>query len=55
MLGVVWMLSIGLRWFLHRFMPANILIAAIFTRRGLRWGVPAMLIGAGTFLQRRSA
>ncbi|MEU1970779.1 sulfate permease [Microbacterium sp. NPDC019599] len=38
------MLSIRLRTFLRRFMPTNILLAAIFTRRGLKWGVPAMSI-----------
>ncbi|SFS16610.1 hypothetical protein SAMN04487846_3337 [Microbacterium sp. cf046] len=49
MFGVIWMLSIRLRSFLRRFMPTNILLAAIFTRRGLKWGVPAMLI-AGAYL-----
>jgi hypothetical protein len=45
MFGLIVMLSIRLRTFLRRFMPTNILLAAIFTRRGLKWGVPAMLIG----------
>ncbi|MDW4572633.1 sulfate permease [Microbacterium sp. M3] len=31
-------------------MPTNILLAAIFTRRGLKWGVPAMLIAVLYFL-----
>ena len=44
MFGAIWMLSIRLRSFLRRFMPTNVLIAAIFTRRGLKWGMPAMLI-----------
>ena len=44
MFGATWMLSILLRSFLQRFMPTNILLAAIFTRRGLKWGLPAMLI-----------
>ncbi|TFD21365.1 hypothetical protein [Cryobacterium sp. TMS1-13-1] len=30
--------------FLRRFMPAAIVIDAINTRRGLKWGVPAMLL-----------
>ena len=29
---------------LRGFMPTNILIDAIHTRRGLKWGVPAMLL-----------
>jgi len=44
MFAAIWMLSIRLRTFLRRYMPTNILIAAIFTRRGLKWGMPAMLI-----------
>lgn len=50
MFGAIWMLSIRLRTFLRRFMPTNILLAAIFTRRGLKWGVPAMLIAVLYFL-----
>ena len=30
--------------FLQRTMPTNILIRATHTRRGLKWGVPAMLL-----------
>ncbi|MET0715825.1 MAG: sulfate permease [Microbacterium sp.] len=29
---------------LRRYMPTNILLDAIHTRRGLKWGVPAMLL-----------
>jgi hypothetical protein len=29
---------------LRRFMPTNLLLDAIHTRRGLKWGVPAMLL-----------
>ena len=29
---------------LRRFMPTNIALDAIHTRRGLKWGVPAMLL-----------
>ena len=36
--------SIRTRYFLRRYMPSNILIDLIRTRRGLKWGVPAMLI-----------
>ncbi|WP_105037017.1 sulfate permease [Cryobacterium aureum] len=31
-------------FFLRRFMPTAILIDAINTRRGLKWGLPAMLL-----------
>ena len=31
--------------FFQRCMPTNILIRATHTRRGLKWGVPAMLLG----------
>lgn len=31
-------------FFLRRFMPTTIVIDAINTRRGLKWGVPAMLL-----------
>lgn len=31
-------------YFLRRFMPTNILLDAIHTRRGLKWGIPAMLL-----------
>ncbi|WP_370449304.1 sulfate permease [Cryobacterium sp. TMT1-2-2] len=33
-------------YFLRRFMPTNIVTNAIHTRRGLKWGVPAMLLAA---------
>jgi len=44
MLRIIWVISIHLRNFMRRFMPTNILLDAIRTRRGLKWGVPAMLI-----------
>ncbi|GAA1484698.1 sulfate permease [Brachybacterium fresconis] len=36
--------SVHTRYFLRRCMPTNILLDAIRTRRGLKWGVPAMLL-----------
>ncbi|WP_197703688.1 sulfate permease [Propionibacterium freudenreichii] len=30
-------------------MPTNILLDALRTRRGLRWGIPAMLLSVGYF------
>lgn len=44
MFRIIWFFSIHLRNFMRRFMPTNILLDAIRTRRGLKWGVPAMLL-----------
>ncbi|SJN13033.1 hypothetical protein FM113_16580 [Leucobacter sp. 7(1)] len=44
MIRQLWTLSIHARTFLRRYMPTNILLDAIRTRRGLKWGVPAMLL-----------
>lgn len=45
MLRLIWTLSVRTRDYLHRYMPSNRLLAAIRTRRGLKWGIPAMLVG----------
>ncbi|HMN41498.1 MAG TPA: hypothetical protein PKE29_11685 [Phycisphaerales bacterium] len=44
MIRQLWNLSVHTRAFLRRYMPTNILLDAIRTRRGLKWGVPAMLL-----------
>ncbi len=44
MIRQLWTLSFHTRMFLRRYMPTNILLDAIRTRRGLKWGVPAMLL-----------
>ncbi|MGB4776902.1 sulfate permease [Microbacterium sp.] len=44
MFRLLWNLSIRVRLFLRTYMPTNVLLAALRTRRGLKWGVPAMLI-----------
>ena len=46
MFRFIWTLSVRTRDFLHRYMPSNRLLAAIRTRRGLKWGLPAMLAAA---------
>lgn len=46
MLTTLWNLSIKTRIFLRRVMPTNILLDKIRTRRGLKWCIPAMLLGA---------
>ncbi len=40
----IWMLSIHAHDFFQHYMPSNRLLAATRTRRGLKWGVPAMLV-----------
>lgn len=44
MFRLIWALSVRTRYFLRRYMPTNILLDAIRTRRGLRWRVPAMAL-----------
>lgn len=44
MIRLLWNASIYARGFLRRYMPTNILLDAIRTRRGLKWGVPAMIL-----------
>ncbi len=44
MIRQLWTLSVHTRAFLRGYMPTNILLDAIRTRRGLKWGVPAMLL-----------
>lgn len=57
MIRQLWTLSAHTRAFLRRYMPTNILLDAIRTRRGLKWGVPTMLLAvpyllaASTFTQ----
>ena len=45
LLNRLWNASIHTRIFLRRWMPTNILLDRLRTRRGLKWGVPAMLLG----------
>ena len=44
MFGLIWAVVARTRFVLRRIMPTNILLDAIHTRRGLKWGVPAMLL-----------
>ena len=46
MIRRLWTLSVHTRAFLRRYMPTNILLDAIRTRRGLKWGAPTMLLAA---------
>ena len=49
MLRLIWNLSIHTRTFLRVWMPTNILLDVLRTRRGLKWGVPAMLLSVVYF------
>ena len=49
MLRLIWNISTRIRTFMRVWMPTNILLDALRTRRGLRWGVPAMLLAGGYF------
>lgn len=44
MFRLIWTLSVRTRDYLHRYMPSNRLLTAIRTRRGLKWGIPSMLV-----------
>ena len=46
MIRLLWELSAHARYYLRRYMPTNIALDAIRTRRGLKWGLPAMLLAA---------
>ena len=49
MLRLIWNTSTRIRTFMRVWMPTNILLDALRTRRGLRWGIPAMLLSVGYF------
>ena len=46
MFRLLWMISVHSRYFLHRYMPTNRLLDAIRTHRGLKWGIPVVLLAA---------
>lgn len=50
MIRLLWVLSAHARYYLRRYMPTNIALDAIRTRRGLKWGIPAMLLAVPYFL-----
>lgn len=47
LLNRLWNASIHTRIFLRRWMPTNRLLDWLRRRENLKWGVPAMLLGAG--------
>ncbi|MFD2674411.1 hypothetical protein [Gulosibacter bifidus] len=44
MIRLLWAASTSIRNFMRRCRPSNVLLDAIRTRRGLKWGLPAMLL-----------
>ena len=44
MIRLLWTASAEVRYFLRRYMPSNIVLDLIRSRRGLKWGLPAMLL-----------
>lgn len=46
MLRLIWAVSVRTRDFTRRYLPTNVLLDLIRIRRGLKWGIPAMLLAA---------
>ena len=44
MFRLIWIASIHIRSFMRRWMPTNRVLDKVRTRKGLKWGVPAMLL-----------
>jgi hypothetical protein len=44
MFGLIWAVTARTHYAVRRFMPTNIVLDAIHTRRGLQWGVLVMLL-----------
>ena len=49
LIPTLWTLSVRTRMFLRRWMPTNVLLDRLRTRRGLKWGAPAMGLGVAYF------
>jgi hypothetical protein len=49
MFRIIWVASIGIHNLL-RWAPTNLLLDRIRSRRGLKWGIPAMLLAAPLIL-----
>ena len=44
MFGLIWAVTARTHYAVRRFMPTNIVLDAVHTRRGLKWGLPVMLL-----------
>ena len=49
LIRMVFRATASVYYWAQRWLPSNRLLRAIRTRRGLKWGVPAMAIGAASF------
>jgi hypothetical protein len=43
-LRLIWTASVHVRTIMRRYMPTNIALDGLRSRRGLKWGIPAMLL-----------
>lgn len=50
MIRLLWALSAYTRNYLRCYMPTNIALDAVRARRGLKWGIPSMLLAVPYFL-----
>jgi hypothetical protein len=50
MISLVWSLSVAIRRYLCSYMPTNVAIDLLRTRRGLKWAVPAALVAVPAYL-----
>lgn len=46
MIRLLWALSVQIRYYLRHYAPSNVMLDAIRSRRGLKWGIPAMFLAA---------
>jgi hypothetical protein len=50
MIALVWSLSVAIRRYVCNYMPTNVAIDLLRTRRGLKWAVPAALVAVPAYL-----
>ena len=50
MIALMWSLSPAVRGYLRYYMPTNIVLDLIRSRRGLKWGVPVALVLVPAYL-----
>ena len=50
MIALMWNLSTAVRGYLRYYMPTNVLLDRIRTRRGLKWGVPVAFVLVPAYL-----
>lgn len=50
MIALMWNVSTAIRGYLRCYMPTNIVLDLIRTRRGLKWGVPVALVLVPAYL-----